>query len=96
MPSPFDCWLVLRGIKTLPYRMRAHSENVAKVAQYLSCNPAAEAVHFPGLEDHPGHHTASEQMALFGGMVSVQVKGGRAEALSVAAKVGLFTRATSL
>jgi len=96
VPSPFDCWLVLRGIRTLPYRMRAHSENAAQVAVFLSRHPRVEAVHYPGLEEHPGHQIAARQMALFGGMVSFQVVGGRDEAMAVAAKVRLFTRATSL
>ena len=94
--SPFDCWLVLRGIRTLPYRMRAHSENAARVASFLSRHPAVEAVHYPGLEDHPGHQIAAHQMDLFGGMASFQVKGGRDGAMRVAARVRLFTRATSL
>ena len=94
--SPFDAWLVLRGIRTLPYRMRAHSENAAQVAEYLSRHPAVEAVHYPGLPSHPGHEIAARQMALFGGMLSFQVQGGEAEAMAVAAGVRLFTRATSL
>ena len=96
VPSPFDCWLVLRGVRTLPYRMRAHSENAARVASFLSRHPAVDAVHYPGLEDHPGHQIAAHQMALFGGIASFQVKGYRDEAMGVAARVRLFTRATSL
>lgn len=96
VPSPFDCWLVLRGIRTLPYRMRAHTENAAKVASYLSQHSRVEAVHYPGLTEHPGHAVAARQMALFGGMLSFQVRGGRDEAMAVAARVHLFTRATSL
>jgi cystathionine gamma-synthase len=94
--SPFDCWLVLRGIQTLPYRMRAHSENALKVATFLSEHPNIEVVHYPGLKQHPGHEISASQMQLFGGMLSFQVKGGREEAFAVAAKVKLFTRATSL
>ena len=96
VPSPFDCWLVHRGLRTLPYRMRGHSENATKVVYFLARHPAVALVHYPGLENHPGHGIASRQMALFGGMVSFQVKGGQKEALAVAAKVRLFTRATSL
>lgn len=96
VPSAFDCWLVLRGIWTLPYRMRAHSENAGTVAEFLARHPAVEAVHYPGLEWHPGHQIASRQMGLFGGMLSVQVKGGKEAAMEAAAKVKLFTRATSL
>ena len=96
VPSPFDCWLVLRGVPTLPYRMRAHSENALKVATYLSQHPGVEAVHYPGLKEHPGFEVAARQMALPGGMLSFQVKGERKEAFEVAAKVKVFTRATSL
>jgi cystathionine gamma-synthase len=96
VPSPFDCWLILRGIRTLPYRMRAHSENATKVVSYLSRHPSVEAVHYSGLEEHPGHPVAARQMALFGGMASFQVKGGKDGAMAVAARVRLFTRATSL
>jgi cystathionine gamma-synthase len=94
--SPFDCWLVLRGIQTLPYRMRSHSENTLKVATFLSEHPEVEAVHYPGLQQHPGHEIAKQQMQLFGGMLSFQVKGGREKAFAVAARVKIFTRATSL
>ena len=76
--------------------MRAHSENAAQVAGFLERHSAVEVVHYPGLEDHPGHETAARQMELFGGMVSFQVRGSREEAMNVAAKVQLFTRATSL
>ena len=96
VPSPFDCWLVLRGIGMLPHRMRVHSENAAKVAMFLSQHARVEAVHYPGLENHDGHETATRQMARFGGMVSFQVAGDRRQAMAVAAKVRLFTRATSL
>ncbi len=96
VPSAFDCWLVLRGIRTLPYRMRGHSENAAVVAEFLRGHAGVEAVHHPGLKEHPGHEIASRQMSRFGGMVSVEVKGGKVGAMRMAAKVGLFTRATSL
>lgn len=94
--SPFDAWLVLRGIQTLPYRMRAHSENALKVALFLTHHPQVEAVHYPGMKQHPGHEIAASQMHLFGGMLSFQVKGGKEAAFAVAAKVKIFTRATSL
>ncbi|MFQ5521279.1 MAG: trans-sulfuration enzyme family protein, partial [Candidatus Methylomirabilia bacterium] len=96
VPSPFECWLVLRGVRTLPYRMRAHSDNALKVATFLSRHPRVEAVHYPGLEHHPGYKIAARQMARFGGMVSFQVHGGRESAFAVAAGAQLFTRATSL
>src|SRR5438876_2734194 len=96
VPSPFDCWLTLRGVDTLPYRMRAHSENAGKVAAFLEGHAAVEAAHYPGLPGHPGHRIAARQMSGFGGMLSVQVRGGRERAMQVAARVRLFTRATSL
>jgi len=96
VPSPFDCWLILRGVRTLPHRMRAHAENAARVAAFLRRHPAVETVFYPGLPEHPGHPVAARQMALFGGMVSFQVQGGQERAMEVAARVRLFTRATSL
>jgi len=95
IPSPFECWLTLRGIHTLPYRMRAHSENAMKIAEFLNNHPAIDKVLYPGLSNDPGHITASKQMSLYGGMMSVQVSGGRDSAMGVAARVRIFTRATS-
>ena len=77
VPSPFDCWLVRRGIRTLPWRMRAHSDNALKVATFLATHPRVEAVHYPGLASHPQHDVARRQMTGFGGMLSMQVRGGR-------------------
>ncbi|MGC1394925.1 MAG: aminotransferase class V-fold PLP-dependent enzyme [Coleofasciculaceae cyanobacterium] len=94
--APFDSWLVLRGIQTLPLRMKAHTENASKIADFLSCHPQVEAVHYPGLKQHPGHKIAAAQMQLFGGMLSFQVLGGREMAFTVAGKLKIFTRATSL
>lgn len=96
VPSPFDCWLVRRGIDTLPYRVRAHSENAMRLARYLDAHPAVERVYYPGLERHPGHAVAARQMAAFGGMLSFQIRGGREQAMAVAAGCHLFIRATSL
>ena len=105
VPSPFDCWLILRGMRTLPWRMRAHSENAMKVADFLSGHPKVARVHYPGLKSHPGHEIAAKQMStqstgaqdkLFGGMLSFEAKDGREAAMSVAAKTKIFTRATSL
>jgi cystathionine gamma-synthase len=95
IPSPFACWLTLRGINTLPYRMRAHSENAMKVAKFLSDHPAIEKVLYPGLTNDAGYDIASQQMSLYGGMMSVLVNEGRDKAMNVAAKVRLFIRATS-
>jgi cystathionine gamma-synthase len=96
VPSPFECWLVLRGVRTLPLRVRAQSGSAMAVARYLARHPKVDAVHYPGLEEHPGHEVAARQMAGFGGMLSFEVGGGQAAAMAVAAKVRLFTRATSL
>ena len=96
VPSPFDCWLILRGMRTLPWRMRAHSENALKVAEFLAQHRQVERVHYPGLTSHPGHEIAHKQMSKFGGMLSVQVKGGRDAAIGVTAKTKIFIRATSL
>ena len=93
VPSAFDCWLTLRGIRTLHLRMRAHSANARSVASFLSEHPRVQAVHYPGLA---AQAVASAQMADFGGMLSFQVAGGRQQAMDVAAKLRLFTRATSL
>ncbi len=94
--SPFDAWLVARGIRTLPWRMRAHTANAIAVTTFLASQPGVEAVHYPGLPSHPQHELARRQMRLFGGMASVQIIGGRAEALGLASRVKVFTRATSL
>ncbi len=96
VPSPFDCWLVLRSLRTLPYRMRAHCENAGKVAAFLEAQPQVERVHYPGLTSHPGHEVAQKQMQNFGGMLSFEVVGGEAAAIRVAANVELFARGTSL
>ena len=96
VPSPFDCWLVLRGVQTLPWRMRAHSENALQIARFLAEHAKVERVDYPGLATHPSHDLAARQMSAFSGMLSFQVKGGREAALAVAAKVRLFVRATSL
>jgi cystathionine gamma-synthase len=96
VPSPFDCWLTMRGIRTLPYRMRGHCENATKLAEFLNAHPKIEKVYFPGLESHPGHAVAKKQMTSFGAMMSFQIKGGEAEAMKVAANLKLITRATSL
>jgi cystathionine gamma-synthase len=96
VPSPFECWLTMRGLQTFPYRVRAQTENAQKVAEFLSDHPKIEAVHYPGLTSHPGHKIAAAQMSGFGGMLSIQVKGGRAEAFKVCAALKIITHATSL
>ncbi|MGM9509872.1 trans-sulfuration enzyme family protein [Larkinella sp. GY13] len=94
--APFDCWMLLRGIKTLTTRVKAQSATALQLAQFLHQHPAVEAVHYPGLESHPGHAIAQKQMTRFGAMLSVQIKGGSDAAMTVAGRVQLFTRATSL
>ncbi|MGZ8868287.1 MAG: trans-sulfuration enzyme family protein [Thermoanaerobaculia bacterium] len=94
--SPFNSWLVMRGIRSLAARMRVHSENASAVATFLARHDRVDAVFYPGLSSHPGHEVARRQMSAFGGMLSFLVKGGREEALGVAARTRLFTRATSL
>jgi cystathionine gamma-synthase len=94
--GPFDAWLVHRGLKTLVWRVRAQTGNAISVTNFLAGHQAVKVVHYPGLPTHPGHAIAARQMRLFGGMASFEVHGGREEALAVAAKCRLFTRATSL
>lgn len=101
VPSPFDCWLLLRGIRTLPYRMRGHCENARRIARWLQAHERVSAVHYPGLETHPGHAIARQQMSDFGGMLSFQVHGDgtlspEEMARRVASRTQLFTQATSL
>ena len=96
VPSPFDCWLVMRSLPTLPYRMRAHCANAMKVAVFLEAHADVAAVHYPGLPSNAFHALAKRQMSDFGGMLSFEVRGGRDAAMRVAARVALFTRATSL
>jgi len=94
--APFDSWLVHRGLKTLAWRVRAQTENAIAVTSFLARHRAVKVVHYPGITSHPNHQVAARQMRLFGGMASFEVHGERAEALAVAAKCEVFTRATSL
>jgi cystathionine gamma-synthase len=96
VPSPFDCWLVMRSLPTLPYRMQAHCANAQKVAEFLQQHEKVSVVHYPGLPDNAFHAIASKQMSGFGGMLSFEVKGGKDAAMALAAHVEIFTRATSL
>jgi cystathionine gamma-synthase len=96
VPSPFNSWLTLRGLRSLPARMTMHCRNARAVAEFLAAHPRIEAVNWPGLASHPGHAVAARQMRDFGGMLSVQVRGGRDAALAFAGRVRLFTNATSL
>ena len=94
--SPFDCWLVLRGIETLAVRMKQHQENAAAVAGFLVGHPAVARVYYPGLENHPGHDIARRQMSGFGGMVSFELKGGIGEVNSLLRSTRVFYLAESL
>jgi cystathionine gamma-synthase len=96
VPGPLDCYLVLRGIKTLAVRMDRHCQNAARVAGALADHPAIGHLYYPGLPDHAGHATAASQMRGFGGMVSFTLRGGEAAALAVAESTHLFTLAESL
>jgi cystathionine gamma-synthase len=94
--SPFDSWLVHRGLKTLAWRVRAQTASAIAVTNMLASHPRVSVVHYPGLPSHPGYDVAARQMQLSGGMASFQVRGGRADAMEVASKCQVFTRATSL
>lgn len=94
--APFNAWLVLRGLRSLPARMAMHCANARRVADFLSGHPAVERVNYPGLPTHAGHALAARQMRDFGGMLSAQLRGGREATLAVAARLRIFTNATSL
>jgi cystathionine gamma-synthase len=94
--SPFNAWLTLRGCRSLPARMAMHCANARRVAEFLSTQPQIERVNYPGLAAHPGHAIAARQMRDFGGMLSVQLRGGRDAALAMAGALRLFVNATSL
>lgn len=94
--SPFNAWLIARGMVTLPLRTARHSESALTIARFLEGHPAVSRVIYPGLESHPQHDLARRQMSAFGGMLAMQLKGGLGAAITVAEKVRLFTYATSL
>jgi cystathionine gamma-synthase len=94
--APFSAWLTLRGCRSLPARMAWHCRNAHAIANFLADHAKVERVNYPGLENHPGHAIAAHQMNDFGGMLSFQLRGGRAAALSVAGNVQLIVNATSL
>lgn len=96
VPSPFDCWMALRGVQTLPLRMAAHSSNAMAVATALARHPGVERVLYTGLGDHPGHEIAARQMTGFGGMLSFIVEGGAEAAFRLTAALKIVIRATSL
>lgn len=94
--APFDCWLVLRGLKTLPLRLRQHEENAHAVARFLAAHPAVARVYYPGLPTHGGHAVAARQQRGFGGMVSFALHGGAAAVRAVLGGTQVFTLAESL
>lgn len=95
--NPLDCYLLARGLKTLPLRMREHSASALTLAKRLENHPAIERVHYPGLASHPQHELAKIQMPNgFSGMISIQIKGDEKNARKVASKLKLFQQATSL
>ncbi len=96
VPSPFDCWLTLRGIRTLPWRVRAQADSALRIARALDAHPAVSIVHYPGLEANPGYALAQHQMRSGGAMLSFEVRDGRAAALAAIGRLRLITRATSL
>lgn len=96
VPGPFDAYLTMRGLKTLPLRMQRHSENAARVAEFLTEHSAVASVLYPGLPSHPNHDVAARQMSGFGGMVSVRLRGGRDAAHQLCARTEIFILAESL
>jgi len=96
VPSPFDCWLLMRGIRSFVPRMAHHLSNAKAIAAFLSTHPKVERVLYPGLATHPGHEIAKKQMSDFGAIVSFLVKGNKEDAIQIAQRVKVFTNATSL
>jgi len=96
IPSPFDSWLANLGLKTFELRMQRHCENAMQVAQFLASHPAVATVHYPGLEDDPGHAIAQRQMHAYGGMLSFELKGGMQAGIRLMERVRLATLAVSL
>jgi cystathionine gamma-synthase len=96
VPGPFDCYLLVRGLKTLGVRMERHCSNATAIAEFLSGHPSVEHVYYPGLKGHPGHEVAASQMSDFGGMVSFTLKGGTGAARKVCESTKVFTLAESL
>ena len=94
--SPFNAWLILRGMVTLPLRMKQHSESAFQVARFLENHPKVAQVTYPGLESHPQHELAKRQMTGFGGMLTFQLKGGLGAAITLSEKIKIFAYATSL
>lgn len=96
VPGPFDCFLTMRGLKTLAVRMTKHCENAKALADWLVRHPAVDRVHFPGLSSHPGHEIAARQMRNFGGMISLTLRGGPDAVKRFLSRTVLFSLAESL
>lgn len=96
VPAPLDCWLTLRGLKTLELRVQRHAENAGRIAAALASHPAVTRVYYPGLPDHPGHQVAKEQMTGFGGMLSFELKGTLDDVTAFVSSRRLFTLGESL
>ena len=94
--APFSAWLILRGCRSLGARMAMHCANARAIAEFLAAQPQIARVNYPGLSSHPGHTVAAKQMRDFGGMMSIELRGGREAALAMASRVRIFTNATSL
>jgi methionine-gamma-lyase len=94
--NAFDSWLLIRGLRTLPLRVEKQNQNALAIARILAEHPQVEAVHYPGLESHPQHDLAQQQMKGFGGMVSFQIKGGYADTDRFLSRLTLIARAASL
>ena len=96
VPSPFDCYMVLRGLKTLGVRVRQHVASATRIAEHLAAHPQVERVHYPGLPNHPGHAVAARQMRGFGGMISFELRGGLGASTAFLKALRLFVCAESL
>ena len=96
VPGPMDCWLTLRGLKTLALRMQAHEKNALRIAAFLATHPKISQVYYPGLDSHPQYLLAKKQMSGFGGMISFEVTGGIEAGKTVARSTQIFSLAESL
>ncbi|MBO6794539.1 MAG: aminotransferase class I/II-fold pyridoxal phosphate-dependent enzyme [Balneolaceae bacterium] len=96
VPSPFDCWLLARSIRSFPHRMRMHNQNAWEIAQFLASHKAVQQVYYPGLSTHNGHEIAAAQMKGFGGMISMLINGDQERALEIVGRAEIIRRATSL
>ncbi|MFH0897141.1 MAG: PLP-dependent transferase, partial [Candidatus Bathyarchaeota archaeon] len=96
VPSPFDCFLVLRGTKTLAVRMEKHNYNAQKIAEYLNSHPRIKKVNYPGLRNHPQHELAKRQMHGFGGILSFEMNGNIKDVKTFLQKTKIFALAESL